>query len=85
MSGAGRCWGDLANEAPALAAIGTGLLYRANQAEVAMLATVDGQGSLQAIPFPSFDPTDPIYEFLIDRACSVSWVEGERIVLGWPG
>lgn len=28
---------------------------------------------LATIPFPSFNPTDPIYELLIERALSVSW------------
>ena len=28
---------------------------------------------LDAVPFPSFDPADPIYELLIERALSVGW------------
>jgi len=28
-----------------------------------------------AIPFPSFDATDPIFELLIDRALAVTWPE----------
>ena len=30
---------------------------------------------LGAIPFLSFDPADPIYELLIERALSVSWAQ----------
>lgn len=135
-------WSEFAAEAPELAEIGRGLLWRADQGIAAILATespggphvapvcpifaaVGGQTDLYllvgadtpkhrdlrrggryalhapvgaddlefqiggraelvgsaelravvlgAISFPSFDPADPIYELLIERALSVSW------------
>lgn len=30
---------------------------------------------IRDIPFPSFDPADPLFELLIERALSVSWEE----------
>ena len=39
---------------------------------------------LAAIQFPSFNPTDPIYELLIERALSVSWPQpGLRKKRSW--
>ena len=135
-------WSAFAAEAPELAGIGRGLLWRPDQGIAAILATerpggphvapvcpifaaVGGRGGLyllvgadtpkhrhlrrggryalhapvgaddlefqiggraelvelaemrvavlDGVPFPSFDPADPIYELLIERALSVSW------------
>ena len=137
-------WSEFAAEAPELAEIGRGLLWRADQGIAAILATespsgphvapvcpifaaTSGQADLYllvgadtpkhrhlrgsgryalhapvgaddlefqiggcaelvelaemraavlgAIPFPSFDPADPIYELLIERALGVSWAQ----------
>lgn len=39
---------------------------------------------IAAIPFPSFDQTDPIFELLIERALTVIWPEpGKRRELAW--
>ncbi len=37
--------------------------------------TVERSVVIASVPFPSYDPTDPIFELRIERALSVSWPE----------
>ena len=40
---------------------------------------------IEAIPFPAYDPNDPIFELLIDRALNVSWpTPGKSVRRAWP-
>ena len=38
-------------------------------------STAEHDAVVSAIPFPSYDANDPIYELLIERALSVTWPE----------
>ncbi len=134
-------WHEFAEAEPAIAEVGLSLLYRENQGEVAILATVDEGGRprvapvspifcedglylsvgahtpkvrhlkhnglyalhallgaddlefqisgsvrevdnraehdrvVAAIPFSSFDASDPIFELLLERALTVTWTK----------
>ncbi len=134
-------WHEFTEAEPAMAEVGLSLLYRENQGEVAILATVDERGRprvapvspifcegglylsvgahtpkarhlqhnglyalhalvgaddlefqisgsvreidngaehervVAAIPFPSFDASDPIFELLLERALTVTWTK----------
>ena len=41
------------------------------------------QQVLSAIPFPSFDRTDPVFELQINRALLVTWQSGEPRKTAW--
>lgn len=41
---------------------------------------------IEAIRFPSYDATDPIFELLVERALAVTWpAPGESLKRAWPG
>lgn len=48
-------------------------------------ATDETRTVLAAIPFPSFDASDPVFEFLVDRALAVTWpAPGSPRKSSWP-
>lgn len=47
-------------------------------------STAERSEVLAAVPFESFDPEDPIFELLIDRALTVTWPSpGQPVKLRW--